>query len=413
MLVRWQNGRHRSAAHRRVWLVAAAAALLISVAGVSPIYAAGSVAISADSALGATKVGPFSTTTKVAALNQYVTWRFSGGAALADKSVEIWVATKNADGSWGAFTLLTARVADASGNAYFWWRSSTAKWISVRAYYAGDATHSASWSPARQANLATISVTTPTTVPPALADGSVTSATILDGTITAADLADDSVSGSKIVDGTITAADLAPGVLPSLFLADGAVTSAKILDGTIASVDLAAGSVTSAKILDGTITAVDLADSAVTSARILDGAVTTVDLAGDAVTSAKILDGTIATADIADGAVTSAKILDGTIATADIADGAVTLVKLSPKSGTLAVDPPSIAAATCAVVSTALTGVAVGDKVFVQTPADLEAGLVGTASTQDAADSLKIRICNITGAAVDGASRTWTYVVIR
>jgi len=121
-----------------------------SVVSNATIGAPAAVAISADSALGATKVGPFSTTTKVAALGKYVTWRFRGGSALAGKTVQIWVQTKNADGSWGASTKLTARVADGSGNAYFWWKSSTAKWISVRAYYAGDATHSASWSPARQ-----------------------------------------------------------------------------------------------------------------------------------------------------------------------------------------------------------------------------------------------------------------------
>lgn len=121
-----------------------------SVVSNATIGAPAAVAISADSALGATKVGPFSTTTKVAALGKYVTWRFRGGSALAGKTVQIWVQTKNADGSWGASTKLTARVADGSGNAYFWWKSSAAKWISVRAYYAGDATHSASWSPARQ-----------------------------------------------------------------------------------------------------------------------------------------------------------------------------------------------------------------------------------------------------------------------
>jgi hypothetical protein len=113
--------------------------------GVIPV-----VAISARTALGATKFGPFSTTTKVAARGKYITWRFSGGSALAGKTVEIWRAIKNADGSWGAFSKLTARVADGSGKAYFWWRYSSAKWISVRAYYAGDATHSVSWSPARQ-----------------------------------------------------------------------------------------------------------------------------------------------------------------------------------------------------------------------------------------------------------------------
>ena len=105
----------------------------------------------AQTALGATKVGPFSNTTKVAARGKYETWRFKGGPAMAGKTVQIWVATKKANGTWGAFSKLTSRVADASGNAYFWLRSSTSKWVSVRAFYVGDATHSASWSVARQA----------------------------------------------------------------------------------------------------------------------------------------------------------------------------------------------------------------------------------------------------------------------
>ncbi|HEY5121192.1 MAG TPA: 5'-nucleotidase C-terminal domain-containing protein, partial [Acidimicrobiales bacterium] len=85
--------------------------------------AAGVTQTVTQTALGATKVGLFSTTTKVAARNKFITWRFPGGSALAGKTVQIWVATRKANGTWGAFTKLTARVADSSGNAYFWWRS--------------------------------------------------------------------------------------------------------------------------------------------------------------------------------------------------------------------------------------------------------------------------------------------------
>ena len=53
-------------------------------------------------------------------------------------------------------------------------------------------------------------------------------------------------------------------------LADGSVTSAKILDGTIANADLDAGAVTTDKISDGTITGADLADNTVTSAQLAD-----------------------------------------------------------------------------------------------------------------------------------------------
>ena len=89
------------------------------------------------SALGATKTGPFTIGTKVAKLGKYVTWKFSGGSALVGKSVEIWVATKNSAGKWSAFKQLTARRVDASGNAYFWWKTSSKAWISVRGGYLG------------------------------------------------------------------------------------------------------------------------------------------------------------------------------------------------------------------------------------------------------------------------------------
>src|SRR5438552_3039519 len=46
-------------------------------------------------------------------------------------------------------------------------------------------------------------------------------------------------------------------------LADGSVTSAKILDGTVATADLANNSVNSTHIVDGTITTADLANDAV------------------------------------------------------------------------------------------------------------------------------------------------------
>src|SRR5574338_1539305 len=139
------------------------------------------------------------------------------------------------------------------------------------------------------------------------------------------------VDGTVIIDST--------GELQTAGIADSSVTSAKILDGTIATADLAdsavdvnklaADAVTSAKISDGTIATADIANSAIDVNK----------LAADAVTSAKILDGTIATADIADSAidvnklaadsVTSAKILDATIANGDVADDALNFDKFA------------------------------------------------------------------------------------
>ena len=89
------------------------------------------------SALGVTKTGPFTTTTKVAALGKYVTFKMSFGAAAAGQHVSILVASKSASGVWSTFAVKTARVADASGNVYFYWRSSSAAWLSIRGSLSG------------------------------------------------------------------------------------------------------------------------------------------------------------------------------------------------------------------------------------------------------------------------------------
>ena len=75
-------------------------------------------------------------------------------------------------------------------------------------------------------------------------------------------------------------------------IADGSITTAKILDGTIIADDIANGAITSAKILDGTIVAGDIADGAITSAKILDGTIALADLAA-AVANALVPVGTI------------------------------------------------------------------------------------------------------------------------
>lgn len=77
------------------------------------------------------------------------------------------------------------------------------------------------------------------------------------------------------------------------------------------------------------------------------------------------------------------------------------------------IDPPEIPAASCDLVEGVAPGIEENDRVVVQTPIDLEADLTGTASVQDSPGNVVIRICNVTAAAFNGASRTWTYLVIR
>ncbi len=118
------------------------------------IGTAPSVKFAVGTALGATKNATFTTSTKVvklSATNKYVTWRFSAPKALAGKVVVISVLTKLADGTWGAPKALTTRLIDINGNAYFWWKSTTATWVAVSATYAGDDNYAMSVSASPQA----------------------------------------------------------------------------------------------------------------------------------------------------------------------------------------------------------------------------------------------------------------------
>jgi len=93
-------------------------------------------------------------------------------------------------------------------------------------------------------------------------DGSVTSAKIANGTITDVDINDTGIS--KIADNAVTLSHLTSSVIDAMTgvtdIADNSITSQKIMDGTIIADDLADASVTSKKIADDTITADDIED---------------------------------------------------------------------------------------------------------------------------------------------------------
>lgn len=86
----------------------------------------------AASALGVTTSGPFSLTTKIAHLNKYVTVKISFGSGAAGQHVGILVAKKNSSGVWSSFVLKTGRIANSNGDVYYYWRSSSTAWLSIR-----------------------------------------------------------------------------------------------------------------------------------------------------------------------------------------------------------------------------------------------------------------------------------------
>lgn len=96
----------------------------------------------------------FSTSTKVAALGQTVTWRWAGPATLSQQSAAVWVAERAPSGLWGPFRPDVGGIIqfDAHGVARYQAQFATPTWISVRIYLpAGSPPVPETWSAPLQA----------------------------------------------------------------------------------------------------------------------------------------------------------------------------------------------------------------------------------------------------------------------
>lgn len=183
-----------------------------------------------------------------------------------------------------------------------------------------------------------------------IAENTITSTNIKDGTITQAKLAF-SIGGSQWengngnsifysrgnvgiatsspnfsldINGTINATQFLkngqPWQVTREEIRDNAINAAKIEDGSVGAAQLGTGAVTDAKIANGNVT----------TPKIADANVTDVKLAKNAVITEKIADGNVTNVKLANNAVTVEKIANNSIATAKIQNGAITRDKLDP-----------------------------------------------------------------------------------
>jgi hypothetical protein len=81
--------------------------------------------------------------------------------------------------------------------------------------------------------------------------------------------------------------------------------------------------------------------------------------------------------------------------------------------GTVWVNPPNINANTSTTFTVTITGVQTGDLVLLTPPSGIEGELVFEGANVTATNTVTIRMRNVTGTAVDGASLQWSYTVIR
>lgn len=81
-------------------------------------------------------------------------------------------------------------------------------------------------------------------------------------------------------------------------------------------------------------------------------------------------------------------------------------------SGTVAIDPPSVASGATETVDVTIAGVEATDVVVLEAPALLEDGLV-VKGVRAKAGGVDLDLYNPTGGAVDGAELDWTYKVLK
>lgn len=81
--------------------------------------------------------------------------------------------------------------------------------------------------------------------------------------------------------------------------------------------------------------------------------------------------------------------------------------------GTVSVNPASIAANTTGDTSVTIASAKAGDIIVWTPPSDLEAGLVVGGSWCASDGTVVLRLGNVTVGAIDGAAKTWSYLIIR
>jgi hypothetical protein len=77
------------------------------------------------------------------------------------------------------------------------------------------------------------------------------------------------------------------------------------------------------------------------------------------------------------------------------------------------VTPGSVPAYSSTEITVTINGVKVGDFVDANVPANFETGLIESGCRVTAANTVAIRISNITSASVTGTSRTWVFRIFK
>lgn len=102
----------------------------------------------------------------------------------------------------------------------------------------------------------------------------------------------------------------------------------------------------------------------------------------------------------------------GAVVTSGLTVGANGTSILEIATGTVAVDPGNIAATTKGSVNVTISGITTNDRILLQPPSTLNAGLLYVGADVTAANTVTIYLYNKTGGDINDTSSTWKYTSI-
>ena len=168
-----------------------------------------------------------------------------------------------------------------------------------------------------------------TTAGASIADGSVTTAKIVNLAIETGKLATSAVTTDKLNALAVTAAKVANSAIETAKIANLAVETGKLANLSVDASKVALNAITETKILNDSISTPKLQVNAVTADKILAGSITTVKLDALSVTSDKIFGGAVTTDKLDALSVTASKIATDAITAGKILAGEITGDKIS------------------------------------------------------------------------------------
>jgi len=188
--------------------------------------------------------------------------------------------------------------------------------------------------------------------------------------------------GETLPPGSVDTADLADGCVTAPKLAAEAVVTSKLIDGAVAGDKIAALGVIAGKYAAVSIATADIAVGAVTTPVLADSAVVSDKIGALGVTAGKYAAGSISTDDIAASAITGTLINNGSVTSAKIANGTLQAVDLSDDIGYMALEHSGAATAATSTAFT-VTGTAATDIAFATMTAGFSQPVTGVVCTAD------------------------------